>query len=144
MMHGRRTRNLELGAGAAGTDLAGACFLRDGDGDGQASAVCAVALPSSATASVPLALSFDPARYGLAAASPVLLTDLESGTQLGRFAAGAKVEYSVAIPSFGVVLLKLASAAPGDAVRAESELLDQAPKRGNELGRPASSRKHVK
>eukprot|EP01048_Picozoa_sp_COSAG05_P014930 COSAG05_NODE_1741_length_4161_cov_1.817824_3_plen_73_part_00 len=71
--------------------------------------VCAIALPSHSVKPIDYQLSIDPTRFGMKTANKVDLTDLETGAKLGSFS--GKVTYSGTVPSWGLVLLKLAVAA---------------------------------
>jgi hypothetical protein len=112
MVHGRATRTLEL-HDATGA-LYGACFLRPASAAPPvpaASVVCALALPTNATAGaapLPFALALAPARYGLAvpAGGHVALTDLVSGAALGAYS--GVVTWNSTVAPFAVRVVKLA------------------------------------
>ena len=71
--------------------------------------MCAVALPTNASAAVPFSLNVEPAKYGLrtAVGTRIALSDLFTGAILATFDHGLNVVHNATVQAFGVEMLKL-------------------------------------
>ena len=128
MVHGRATRLVDLGSAAKG--LFGQCFMNLVETGDSSSLACAFAMPNNATASATYTLNLQPKRYGLLSPKStrdldnsgaeamkvdsdqgnavVVVSDLESGKELGRYPYDGVVTYSNTLLAFDVQVIKLA------------------------------------